>query len=101
MVNQRENILQQLELNKKQFMLFGVSKLGVFGSAARGDFTETSDIDFMVEFEQGKKNYKNLINTYFLLNELFQRDIDLLTENSLKPYMKEKILKDTVYVSFS
>jgi uncharacterized protein len=101
MENLKEYILQSLENNKERFMQFGVSKLGVFGSVARNESNEQSDIDFIVDFEPGKKNYKNFIRTYYLLNEIFQRKIDLLTEKSLKPYMRDKILKETQYVSFN
>ncbi|MFH1051331.1 MAG: nucleotidyltransferase family protein [bacterium] len=101
MENLRENIIRKIESNKGQIISYGVSRLGIFGSAARNESTDSSDIDFIVEFEEGKKNYKNLANLYFYLTEIFQRKIDLLTEQSLKPYMKDKILKEAVYVSFN
>lgn len=101
MENIREKIIQRIESNRSHLLSFGVSRLGIFGSVARNESTESSDIDFIVEFEEGKKNYKNLANLYFYLTEIFQRKIDLLTEQSLKPYMRDKILKEAVYVSFN
>jgi len=101
MENLRENIIREIESNKGQIISYGVSRIGIFGSAVRNESTDSSDIDFIVEFEEGKKNYKNFVNLYFLLSEIFKRKIDLLTEQSLKPYMRDKILKETVYASFN
>lgn len=101
MDNTREDIIRDIELNKGRILSYGVSRLGVFGSVARNETNEESDIDFIVEFAEGKKNYKNFINLYFLLTDIFKRKIDMLTEQSLKPYMREQILKDTVYASFN
>lgn len=66
---------------------FGVRRLDLFGSAATGRFDPAhSDLDFLVEFE--KPSTGGIANPYFKLREaletLFERDIDLVTENSLR-----------------
>jgi hypothetical protein len=97
MLTKRE-ILKKLIENRKEFKKFGVKKIGLFGSYVRNDAKEGSDIDIVVEFEEGKKNYDNFINLYYYLKELFGEDIDLLTKESLSKYIKEDILKEIEYV---
>lgn len=70
---------------------YSVAELYLFGSAVDGDFSDTSDIDFLVSFTSDlplldyADNYFDLIDE---LSTLFQRDIDLLTVSSLKnPYL--------------
>ncbi|MDK2987313.1 MAG: uncharacterized protein PWQ47_451 [Methanothermococcus sp.] len=90
----KRRILKKLIENRKEFKKFGVKKIGLFGSYVRNDAKEGSDIDIVVEFEEGKKNYDNFINLYYYLKELFGEDIDLLTKESLSKYIKEDILKE-------
>jgi len=70
-----------------------VSKLGVFGSAARGDANDESDIDLLVEFSKGK----SLLALVALEREIataLGKKVDLLTEPAISPYLRERILKD-------
>lgn len=70
-----------------------VSKIGVFGSMARGDATESSDIDLLVYFSKRK----SLIAHVALerqMTEVLGRKVDLLTEAALSPYLRERILRD-------
>ena len=76
---------------------FGVKRIGLFGSFARGDATEKSDIDILVEFERGKKTFDNYMELKFYLEELFERDVDLVIASSIKPRLKENILKGAIY----
>ena len=67
--------------------------LGVFGSVARGEATEKSDIDLLVKFSE-RKGLLALIRLERLLSEAFGRKVDLLTESAISPYIRENILKD-------
>ncbi len=77
---------------------FHVHEIGVFGSFARGEATEKSDIDFLVTIvapvEIYRKN-KEALNAY--LKDLFKRDVDLANPHSLKPHYRERILSQAVY----
>ena len=77
---------------------YGVSRLGLFGSFVRNEQDEKSDVDFLVEFENGKKTYKNFIRLAYFLEELVGRRIELLTPESLSPYMRPHILREVEYV---
>ncbi|NVM31244.1 MAG: nucleotidyltransferase family protein [Candidatus Helarchaeota archaeon] len=90
----KEKIFELLRLNKLQLQKYGVKRIGLFGSYLRGENKKESDIDFLVEFEEGKKNYDNFIELAFFLEELFNRRVDLLTIESMSPYLKPYILKE-------
>lgn len=76
---------------------FGVKKIGIFGSFARGEEKEDSDLDVLVVFEEGQKTFDNYMDLKFYLEDLFGREIDLVTERALKPQLKTIIMKEVVY----
>lgn len=98
-VSNKKDVQELILLNKSKISDYGIHKIGLFGSFARNENNESSDIDFIVSFYDGKKNYKNFINLFFFLSDLFQRKIELLTEESLSPYLKDNILKEVEYVT--
>ncbi len=75
---------------------YPIDKLAVFGSATRNDFTPESDIDIMVEFD-GEIGWE-----FFDLNDelekLFERKVDLVTREAIKPHYWEYIKNDVQYV---
>lgn len=68
-----------------------VRVLKLFGSAARGEDRQDSDVDFLVEFD-GDKSLFDLIGLELELKEFLGRDVDLLTEPALSPYLRDRIL---------
>jgi predicted nucleotidyltransferase len=76
---------------------YGVKKIGVFGSFARGEEKEGSDIDFLVEFKEGSKTFDNYIDLKYFLQDLFDRSVDLVTVQALKPQLKDDILQEVIY----
>lgn len=64
---------------------FGVKRIGIFGSFARGEERESSDLDVLVVFEEGQKTFDNDMDLKFYLEDLFGRKVDLVTEKALKP----------------
>jgi hypothetical protein len=95
----KEEIFKLLKQHKEKLKKCHVLKIGIFGSVLRGNNTDESDVDFIVEFENGKKNYDNFIELAFLLERLLQKKVDLLTIEALNPYIKPKILKDAYFES--
>ena len=87
--------------NQESIRGFGIAKIGLFGSFVRNEQNEGSDIDLIVQFEQGKKSYLKFINLSDYLEKLFDEKVDLLTEKSISPFMKPKIKKEAIYVSIS
>jgi predicted nucleotidyltransferase len=93
----KKEILNRLENEQNKLESLGVSRIGVFGSFSRGEQEENSDIDFLVEFKDGKKTYRNFISLKRFLEDLFGRDVDLVTKESIKPSMKDRILDEVSY----
>ena len=70
-----------------------VVMLGVFGSVARGEATEKSDIDLLVKFSE-RKGLLSLVRLERILSETLERKVDLLTEAAISPYIRENSLND-------
>ncbi len=77
---------------------FHVKEIGLFGSTIKGTQTRKSDIDVIVEFEKGHKDFFNYMRLKFYLEEMLGRKVDLVLKGAVKPRLKEKILKEVVYV---
>ena len=76
---------------------YGVKSLAVFGSMARGDDHEGSDVDILVTFD-GPATFDNFFDLKFYLEDLFGRRVDLLTPKSLRPAMRAEIDKEAILV---
>ncbi|MBL0288169.1 MAG: nucleotidyltransferase domain-containing protein [Bacteroidetes bacterium] len=80
---------------------FSVDKLYVFGSFARNENTKNSDIDFLVSFKESiPTNYfDNFFDFQFKLEEIFNKKVDLISENTLKnPYLIKSINADKIII---
>ena len=92
-----QEIMKKIRMHDDFLLSHGVSKMGIFGSQVRGDLRDDSDIDLIVEFENGKKNYDNFIELCFFLEDLFGKKIDLLTAESISPFMLSTIEREVHY----
>jgi len=75
----------------------GVMRAGIFGSYARGEQTENSDIDILVEFE-GKKSLLDLAGLKIEIEDSTNREVDILTYKSLHHLLKKIILNEEVQI---
>ena len=75
-----------------------IRKLSLFGSVLRDDFTGESDVDFLVEFEQGKTpGYFKIVSMEMELSELLEgRKIDLRTPNELSVYFRDRVMAEAI-----
>ena len=73
----------------------GVHNVRVFGSVARGEADEESDIDFLVDLESGR-NLLDLGGLLTDLQELLGRNVDVITERGLKPRIRKRVLNEAV-----
>jgi predicted nucleotidyltransferase len=90
-----EQILKIIEANREKIKGLGVRRLGLFGSVARSEATETSDLDFLVDMEH--KTFDAYMDLKEFLEQLFGSKVDLVTKDALKPRLREPILKETIY----
>ena len=92
----RDDILALLELNRETLLRYSVRRLGLFGSFVRNAAGESSDLDFLVELEH--KTFDNYMDLKFFLENLLGRRVDLVLADSLKPRLREPILREVVHV---
>jgi uncharacterized protein len=74
---------------------FDVKRIGLFGSFARGEQKESSDIDILVEFY--KPTFRNFMDLSFYLEDLFGRKVDLVTVKGLHPRIRPYVEKDVIW----
>ena len=95
----RKRVLSLLANRREEIVhRFGVKKLGVFGSAARGEMREGSDIDVLVEFDS-PATFDGYMDLKFYLEDLFGRSVDVVIEDTVKPRMRPLIEKDLIHVA--
>lgn len=84
--NKRDDILRVAAMH-------GARNVRVFGSVARGEADERSDIDLLVDMEEGRTLF-DMGGLLMDLRELLHRDVDIVTEKGLKPRMRERVLRE-------
>jgi len=95
----REEILAYLKENKKIFHdLYGIRKIGLFGSFARDEQTENSDLDILIEMESTTEDiFDKRLQLQEQLMKRFSRKVDICHERAIKPAFRNLILKDAIY----
>lgn len=96
-MTERDSILQALADRQELLLALGVRRIGLFGSQARGEARETSDLDILVEFAPGGKTFDHYMDLKELLEGLFGTKVDLVVAEAIKARLRERILSETVY----
>ena len=99
-MKQLEEIKQKLNQNFDQIkQQYKIKQLGIFGSYIRGEATENSDLDILVEFEpQARFGLLTFCELENYLNELLAVKVDLVMKDGLKPQIGQNILQEVVYL---
>jgi len=99
MIHDRDEILKILADHRETIRSYGVRRLGLFGSYARNEADPESDLDMLVEFETGKKakSFDAYMDLKAFLETLFDRPVDLVIKEAIKPRLTNPILSETVY----
>jgi len=93
-----EEILATLERHAEELRLFGVTRLSLFGSFARNQPTSaTSDLDFLVEFATGRGLFDDFVGLKQFLEELFEREVDLVKPHLLREELRGAIVRGVRY----
>jgi len=94
-----KEIRKKLE-GKKDYLKkeFHVVEMGIFGSFVRGDQDLASDVDILVIFEKGHKNFFNYMRLKYYLEDLLGLQVDLVIKEAIKSRLREEILKEVEYV---
>jgi hypothetical protein len=88
-------VRERLAGDSQSLREFGVRSLSVFGSVARGDATERSDIDVLVEFD-APVGFFDMARLKYHLEDLLGAPVDLVTAGGLRDSMRERILREAV-----
>ena len=89
----KENIKNILLKNKEILKKYKIKRLGLFGSFLKGTNKKNSDIDLLVEFNEVIDLFE-FVHIIRQLKKIFKAKVDLVTPDALKPYIKDKILKE-------
>jgi len=94
----KEEILDFLKSHKQEFaQKYGVKKIGLFGSYARDENQESSDIDIAVEIESDN-TFRSFFGLKYFLENHFCKKVDLGIESSIKAIARKKIYEEIIYV---
>jgi len=101
----QEDILKKLKLLKKSLISEGFIIDGIFGSYARGDFSNDSDVDILYHLDDtfyknnmGFMGFKRINEIKHMLSEYIEKKVDFAPKNNLSKTAKKYILKDVIYV---
>lgn len=96
----KQEILEELSKNLNTWKLkYGVKRIGVFGSYVHEEQKENSDIDLLVEFNDSHLSFDNYIELKLELEDHFQKSIDLVIVDDIKPALKPSILGSAKFVT--
>jgi predicted nucleotidyltransferase len=96
-VNQKQ-VLKRIQANQARLTQLGVASLSLFGSMARGDSTEDSDIDLLVSFD-GRASFDRYMDLKLFLEDLLGRRVDLVTEQALREEIRAHVEQDLLRVA--
>ncbi|MDA0866238.1 MAG: nucleotidyltransferase family protein [Cyanobacteria bacterium] len=97
----KAQVINLISQHRQDLQRLGVQRCGLFGSFVKNAMTDQSDVDILVEFEPQQKGFNNFMDLCFFLEDLLGRNVDLVTKESLSPYIGPRILDEVEYVSFS
>ena len=99
-MNKREDVLNFLRTNKDSLLSkYSLTKIGIFGSYARNEQTEMSDIDIILDFKEDENDfYGKKYDLREYLKSVSEKEVDICTEHAIKPRFRPYILKDVIYV---
>ena len=94
----QEQVIKRIQPHRARLTELGVTSLSLFGSVARGDATETSDIDLLVSFD-GRATFDRYMDLKLFLEDLLGRRVDLVTEKALREEVRAQVEQELLGVS--
>ncbi len=96
----RDQIIAKLRELKEYFDEFHIISISLFGSAARNETTQESDIDLLIDFSpESRIGLFGLARLQKTIQEVFNCKVDLVTRDALHPALRETILKEAIRVT--
>ncbi len=100
-VQNKQQAFERIQSHQSALKQFGAARLGLFGSFVRGEQTNESDIDFVVEFQEGKKKLRTFLDIADYLETLMGRKTDVLTWEGMADFVRKHVANEVEYVSFT
>lgn len=94
----RDELLKLLADHRAEIRNLGASSVAIFGSFARDEAREDSDVDVLVEFD-APPTFNRFMDLKFYLEDLSGRRVDLGTPDSIKPRAKQQIMQEAIHVA--
>jgi len=88
----KEDIKRTIREHREILVKYKVKSIALFGSYVRNEQKEDSDIDLLVEFKEN--TYDNFINLIFTLEDLFKKEVNVVTPKGMSPYILPYVLKE-------
>jgi len=92
----RDEVIRKIREHLGDLDQFDVRSLALFGSVARDEATPDSDVDVLVEF--GRATFDGYMGLKFFLEDLLGTAVDVATIDSLRPWLRERVLREAVHV---
>lgn len=89
--------IKQILSERKSWLCetYQITELGIFGSYARGEQTQDSDVDVLIEYEQAPTLFA-VVNLRDFLRDLIGLPVDVVTKNGLKPRIRDRVLAEVI-----
>ncbi len=97
MMPTRDEILATIDAHVDELRRLGATSLALFGSMARGEGSDSSDIDLLVELQP--KTFDAYMDVKLLLEKILGRKVDLVLADAIKPRLRPMILAEAVHAS--
>ena len=95
---EQKQVVKRIQANQARLTELGVASLSLFGSVARDDSTEDSDIDLLVRFD-GRANFDRYMDLKLFLEDLLGQRVDLVTEQALREEVRAHVEQDLLRVA--
>jgi predicted nucleotidyltransferase len=94
----KENVIQVLRsVTDESLLRYKAQIRGIFGSVARGDESENSDIDVLVDFTE-KADLFDFVGLALFLEEKLQRKVDVVPSDTIKSELRNAVMKEAIYI---
>lgn len=93
-----EELLERLRALKPEFPAMNIKRMALFGSYARGEATEDSDVDLLIDLSNEDTSLFDLIDRQHALEDKLHHTIDLVTFDTIHPALKDRIMKEAKHV---
>lgn len=91
------DVIKLMNQHMESIDQFQVREIGVFGSIARGEQTDESDVDILVEFEENQDTFDHYMDLKFYLEELLHQNVDLVISGVIKDAVRKSIVESVKY----